>query len=77
MLPTLIVPFVTEKPERERPFTSEMEKATILCLAEAKRRKPRILRGAAEEIEYVAKLHYPLWGVPWRDSCIIVDGLGL
>jgi len=77
MLPTLIVPFVTEKPERERPFTSEMEKATILCLAEAKRRKPRILRGAAEEIEYVAKLYYPLWGVPWRDRCIIVDGLGL
>ena len=76
-MPTLIVPFVTEKPERERPFTSEMEKATILCLAEAKRRKPRILRGAAEEIEYVAKLYYPLWGVPWRDRCIIVDGLGL
>jgi len=77
MLPTLIVPFVTEEPERERAFTSEMEKATILCLAEAKRRKPRILRGTAEEIEYVAKLHYPLWGVPWRDRCIIVDGLGL
>jgi len=77
MLPTLIVPFVTEEPERERPFTSEMEKATILCLAEARRRKPRILRGAAEEIEFVARLYYPLWGVPWRDRCIIVDGLGL
>ncbi len=76
-MPTLIVPFVTEEPERERPFTSEMEKATILCLVEAKRRKPRILRGAAEEIEFVAKLYYPLWGVPWRDRCIIVDGLGL
>ena len=76
-MPTLIVPFVTEEPERERPFTSEMEKATILCLVEAKRRKPRILRGAAEEIEFVARFYYPLWGVPWRDRCIIVDGLGL
>ena len=76
-MPTLIVPFVTEEPERERPFTSEMEKAAVLCLAEAKRRKPRILRGAAEEIEFVARLYYPLWGVPWRDRCIIVDGLGL
>jgi len=77
MLQTLILPFATEEPDRERAFTSEMEKAAILCLAEAKRKKPRILRGAAEEIEYVAKLHYPLWGVPWRDRCIAIDGLGL
>jgi len=77
MLPTLIVSFATEEPDRERAFTSEMEKAAILCLAEAKRKKPRILRGATEELEYVAKLHYPLWGVPWGDRCIVIDGLGL
>ena len=77
MLPTLVVPFATGEPERERAFTSEMEKATILCLAEAKRRKPRILRGATEEIEYIAKLYYPLWAIPWRERCIVVDGLGL
>jgi len=77
MLQTFLVPYVVDEPKRKRAFTPEMEKAAILCLCEAKRKKPRILRGTSEEIEYIVKLYYPLWSVPWKDKCIIIDGLGL
>jgi len=76
MLPTFVVPYVIEEPKRERIFTPEMEKAAILCLLEVKRRKPTILSGTSEEVEYIVKFHYPLWDVPWKDRCIIIDGLG-
>jgi hypothetical protein len=74
---TFVVPYASEEPKRKRAFTPEMEKAAILCLSEAKRRKPKILRGTPEEIEYIIKFHYPLWTVPWKDRCVVVDGLGL
>jgi len=73
----LSVPYVVDEPGRGTPFTLEMEKAAILCLSEAKRRKPTILRRESEELVYISKLHYPLWFVPWRSRCIAVDGLGL
>jgi len=76
-VPIFVVPYVVEEPGRQRTFTSEMEKAAILCLSEAKRKKPGILGGPSEEIDYIAKFHYPLWGIPWEDKCIVIDGLGL
>jgi len=76
-VPIFIVPYVVEEPGRQRTFTREMEKAAILCLSEGKRKKPGILGGASEELDYIAKFHYPLWGFPWEDKCIVIDGLGL
>jgi hypothetical protein len=76
MLPTLVVPYVIEEPKREVTFTDEMEKAAILCLSEARRIKPKILKKTSEEIEYIVKFHYLLWGIPWKNRCIIVDSLG-
>jgi chromosome segregation ATPase len=73
----IVIPYIVEEPSRRKIFTQEMEKAAILCLSEAKRKKPSVLRGSAEETEYIAKLSYPLWAVPWKGKCIIVDGLGL
>jgi len=70
-------PFVKEDPNRQKAFTKEMEEAAILCLAEANRKKPSLLRGSAEETECVAKLHYPLWAVPWNEKCAVADGLNL
>jgi len=77
MAPTLVVPFADEEAGRERPFTTEMEKAAILCLSEVRRRKSGILRGTPEQTEYIVKLHYPLWAVPREERCVIIDGLGL
>jgi hypothetical protein len=73
----IVIPFVIEEPSRERAFTQEMEKAAILCLSEVKRKKPSLLRSSAEEIECIAKLNYALWAVPWKERCVVVDGLGL
>jgi len=73
----IVVPFVIEEPSREKAFTQEMEKAAVLCLSEAKRKKPSLLRDSAEETECIAKLNYPLWAVPWKERCVVVDGLGL
>jgi len=73
--PTLILPYVVEDKARKKPFTFDMEISAILCLAEARRKKPGILNASSEKVSFISKLHYPIWIVPWKDSCLIVDGL--
>ena len=75
--PIFLIPYLTEELERENPCTAEMERAAILCLSEAKRKKIGILGGISERISCIAKLYYPLWAVPWDDRCIIIDGLDM
>ena len=67
--------YVVEDDERKKPFTQDMETAAILCLAEAKRKKPRILGTSQEKLSFISKLRYPLWAIPWDNDSIIVDGL--
>ena len=71
----ITLPYIVEDNERKKPFTQEMETAAILCLAEAKRKKPRILGTSQEKLSFISKLHYPLWIIPWDNASIIVDGL--
>ena len=77
MQPTLFIPYAVEEPDRDKPFSPEMEKAAILCLAEVKKRRTGLLRKNPEEVGYILKLHYPLWCIPWREKYIIVDSIGL
>ena len=72
-----LIPYVTEESKRENPYTVEMERAAVLCLSEAKRKKIGVLTGGSERISCIAKLYYPFWAVPWDDRCIIVDGLDI
>ncbi len=71
----ITLPYVVEDDERKKPFTQDMETAAILCLAEAKRKKPRILGTSQEKLSFISKLYYPLWTIPWDTDSIIVDGL--
>jgi len=73
--PTLILPHVVEDKARKKPFTPDMEISAILCLAEAQRKKPGILDASSEKVSFISKLHYPIWVVPWKDLCLLVDGL--
>lgn len=74
----VVLPFVVEEAKRDKPFTQNMEKAALLCLAEAKRRKkPGILGAQPESLVFLSKLHYPFWIVPWENESLIVDGLGI
>jgi hypothetical protein len=77
MLPMIIIQYVIEEPNREKVFTQEMEKAAILCFSETKRRKQSILRGLAEETQYIVKQNYFLQAVPWRGRYIVIDGLNI
>ncbi|MDW8049415.1 MAG: hypothetical protein RMJ07_07085 [Nitrososphaerota archaeon] len=72
----LILPYASLKPGRDKPFTNEMEKAAIVCLSEARRKKTSFI-GTPEKIEAISKLEYPLWLIPWKENCIIVDGAAL
>jgi hypothetical protein len=74
---SLTLPYIIEDKDRRKPFTRDMEAAAILCLAEAKRKKPGILGAPPEKLSFASKLHYPLWVVPWENECVIVDGLGI
>jgi len=73
---SLILPYAVEDADRKKPFEYDIEVAAVLCLAEAKRRKGRILGGLPERISFVSRLYYPLWAVPWEDESLIMDGLG-
>jgi len=77
MLKKLVLPYVNLVQGWKKPFNLEVERAGILCLSEARRKKSSILRGRTEEIWSIAKFEYPLWIVPWKESSVIVDGLGL
>ncbi|MGD8505893.1 MAG: hypothetical protein PVF15_04440 [Candidatus Bathyarchaeota archaeon] len=74
--PTSILPYIVEDKARKKQFTSDMEISALLCFSEARRRKPGILDASSEKISFISKLHYPMWVVPWKDSCLLVDGLG-
>jgi len=74
---SLELPFAMPAREREKAFTSSMEAAAILLLAEARRRKRGFLGTASAKMVFVSKLHYPFWAVPWEARSIIVDGLAV
>jgi hypothetical protein len=77
MQPSISIPYADDSLRKDKPFAQDMEQAAILCLAEARRRKPSLLRGASEQLQSISRLHYPLWAVPWNGRCIVIDGLNL
>ncbi len=79
VMPTASVdlPFAVPVKEREKAFTSNMETAAILLLAEARRRKRSLFGTAPAKLAFLSKLHYPLWAVPWENQFLIVDGLAV
>lgn len=74
---SLTLPYVAQDTSRKKPFTYDIEVAAILCVAEAKRKKLRILGTPPEKLSFISKLYYPLWAVPWNNECLVVDGLGI
>jgi hypothetical protein len=76
--PSIRLNYVKEDGERETPFSENMESAAMACLAEAERRKTsRFLGGEAENLRILCKLYYPVWAIPWKDRCLLVDGMGI
>jgi hypothetical protein len=76
LFPHLVLPYVMEDVDRDKPFTRDMEIASLLCLAEARRKKRGLLDMSTEELSFLSKLHYPLWVISWDNDCLILDGLG-
>lgn len=72
---SFILPFVVPAEDRKKTFGPNMETTAILALAQANRRKPKIIDVFPEKIMFVAKLHYPLWIVPWENRSLMIDGL--
>ncbi|UCH31507.1 MAG: hypothetical protein JSV05_08445 [Candidatus Bathyarchaeota archaeon] len=73
----LILPYAKNDPDREAHYSDDMEVATLLCIAEAERKKkPGIFGGEAESLVFLSKIHYPIWAIPWRNhECWLVDGM--
>jgi len=72
-----ILPFSMLSDNRTRPFTFEMELATIFALAELRRDKGNGLlsKGEVENIAFISKIGYPLWLIPIFDKPLLFDGL--
>jgi hypothetical protein len=71
----LVSPFIVEAHEGKESVRYPAELAGVVCLTEFQRRKTGFLRDTAEKTAFLSKLHYPLWLVPFEDSCLIIDGL--
>ena len=72
-----ILPFSVLAENRTRPFTFEMELATIFALAELGREKGNSLlsKREVENIAFISKIGYPLWLIPIFDNPLLFDGL--
>jgi hypothetical protein len=71
-----ILPYSTSHNGKES-GTSDLELAAIYAVAETDRRKGGILRHTKEEIEFIAKIGYPLWSFPFSKSVFLFDGLNV
>ncbi len=56
---------------------SDLELAAVYAVAETDRRKGGLLRHAKEEIEFIAKIGYPLWSFPHSKNVFLFDGLNV
>ncbi len=74
---SLVLPFAVPAKEGAQAFSPNMELAAILLLAEAKRKKRRLLETTPKRTSSVSKLHYPMWAIPWENGSLIIDGLGI
>ena len=70
-----ILPFILESERRARRVSEELEAAAILCVSEGERKKSGFLSGKEEMLVSISKLHYPLWGIPHKDRCFLIDGM--
>lgn len=73
----VILPFAVAGKERFKPFTKEMEMASIFYTAERDRKKGegRVLKKPEETLAFIAETCYPVWLIPWRGRTLIFDGL--
>ncbi len=71
----VIIPYLI-RDGQEFLFTKNLEAAVILIFVEVNRKKPILFLGE-EDIDYISKLLYPLWAIPWEDKSIIIDGLNI
>jgi hypothetical protein len=72
-----ILPFAVAGKERFKPFTKEMEMASIFYLGERDRKKGegRVLKKPEENLAFIAETCYPVWLIPWMGKTLIFDGL--
>ncbi len=75
--PKFMIPFSVPAATRTEPFTQEMEKAAVFCLAEMERMKGGglLLKKQEEKLFFLAEFGYPLWLAPWNDMTLVFDGL--
>jgi len=70
-----VLPFIVEPHDEKGSVSYPAELAGVTCLTEFQRKKTGFLRDEAEKVSFLSKLHYPIWAVPFEDSCLIIDGL--
>jgi len=74
-----ILPFSAISRNRKEPFTKEVERAAIFCLAELERAKGKglILKQPPEKLTFIAEVCYPFWLVTLGEIGLLFDGLNV
>jgi len=73
----LVLPFSTVSENREEPFTKEIERAAVFCLAELGREKGGgiVVKKPPESLTFIAEAFYPFWLVAPSEISLLFDGL--
>jgi hypothetical protein len=74
-----ILPFSTPSENRKEPFTKEIERAAIFCLAELERAKGGglVLKQPPEKLVFISEVCYPFWLVTIDKIDLLFDGLNI
>ncbi len=74
-----ILPFSTLSPNRIEPFTQDIERAAVFCLAELERGKGEglVLKQPDEKLSFIAEVCYPFWRVTLGKTNLLFDGLSV
>jgi hypothetical protein len=72
-----ILPFAVLSDNRKEPFTLEIERTAIFCMAELERAKGGglVVKQSPEKLSFIAKVCYPFWLVTLGESSFLFDGL--
>ena len=73
----LILPYAVLAENRKEPFTLEIERTAIFCLAELERAKGGglVVKQPPEKLGFIAKVCYPFWLVTLGETSFLFDGL--
>ena len=70
----LTPPFATQGKTSETEFSNDMELTAMICASETEHKVSKVPE-YAKKLNFVSKLHYPIWAISWGKNCLLLGGM--